>query len=42
MRVLLCIGVLLFAVGLYFPAQAQPPLWQNDFGDELTDLTCRG
>ncbi|TDI98843.1 MAG: IPTL-CTERM sorting domain-containing protein [Candidatus Dadabacteria bacterium] len=30
---------MLFAVGLYFPANAQPPLWQNDFGDELTDLT---
>lgn len=28
-----------FAVGLYFPANAQPPLWQNNFGTELTDLT---
>ena len=39
MRILLYIGVLLFAVGLYFPAQAQPPLWQDNFGGELTDLT---
>jgi len=39
MRILLCIGVLLFAVGFYFPANAQPPLWQGNFGDELTDLT---
>jgi len=37
MRILLYIGVLLFAVGLYFPANAQPPLWQDNFGDELTD-----
>jgi len=39
MRILLCIGVLLFVVGLYFPAQAQPPLWNPNFGTELTDLT---
>ncbi len=38
MRTFLCIGVLLFVVGLYFPANAQPPLWQDNFGDELTDL----
>jgi len=34
MRILLCIGVLLFAIGFYFPANA-PPLWQNNFGTEL-------
>ena len=39
MRILLFIGVLLLAVGLYFPAQAQPPLWEPNFGTELTDLT---
>ncbi len=39
MRILLCIGVLLFAVGLYFPANAQPPLWQDNFGNELAGLT---
>jgi len=42
MRILLCTGVLLFVFGLYIPAQAglaPPPLWQDNFGDELTDLT---
>lgn len=35
MRILLSIGVFIFALSLYFPAQAQPPLWSNDFGTEL-------
>ena len=39
MRILLCIGVLLFAIGFYFPANAQPPLWQDNFGDEIVGLT---
>ncbi len=39
MRILLCIGVLLFVVGLYFPANAQPPLWQDNFGTELATVS---
>jgi len=39
MRYLICITILLFSISFYLPAQAQPPLWQNDFGDELTDLS---
>jgi hypothetical protein len=35
MRSLLIISVLLLSICFYLPAQAQPPLWQNDFGDEL-------
>ena len=42
MRILLCIGVLLFVFGLYIPAQAglaPPPLWAPDFGTELTNFS---
>lgn len=43
MRNLLLIGIFLASIGFYFPSQvhaiAQPPLWQDNFGDELTDLT---
>jgi hypothetical protein len=39
MRILLCIGVLLFVVGLYSPANAQPPLWQDNFGTELATVS---
>jgi len=30
---------LLFAIGFYFPAQAQPPLWEPDFGTELATVS---
>ena len=36
MRNLLVIFVLLFSIVFFQTAQAQPPLWQTDFGDELT------
>jgi len=39
MRILLYISVMLLSICFYLPVQAQPPLWQNDFGDELMDLT---
>jgi len=35
MRSLLVIVVLLFSIVFFQTAQAQPPLWQTDFGDEL-------
>jgi hypothetical protein len=35
MRTLLVLALLLFSISFYLPAQAQPPLWQPDFGDEL-------
>jgi len=31
--------LLLVSIGFYQPAQAQPPLWQNNFGDEIVGLT---
>jgi exosortase sorting signal-containing protein len=43
MRNFLVIGLFIVSIGLYFPAQAHafaaPPLWEDNFGNELTDLT---
>jgi len=39
MRSLLVLIVLLFSISFYLPAQAQPPLWSNDLGSVLTDVS---
>jgi hypothetical protein len=39
MRMLLIITLLIVSVSLIKPAQAQPPLWQNNFGDELSTVS---
>ncbi len=36
MRSLLVMILLLFSISFYLPAQAQPPLWSNDLGAELS------
>lgn len=39
MRMLFVITLLIVSVSFIKPAQAQPPLWENDFGTELTTVS---
>jgi len=39
MRMLFVITLLIFSVSFIKPAQAQPPLWENNFGDELSTVS---
>lgn len=39
MKRLLVIALLLISISFYLPAQAQPPLWENNLGTELTTVS---